>query len=99
VEYITGMDTRIGYPNEHLASGGSEGVTSPMYATAVGLLMKGLEKFDKQNKKVKTQETLELKESEMSPPDEATTIKGHSKEKTNGFFEKIKKFFDEDLER
>ena len=49
VEYITGMDTRIGYPNEHLAKG-SEEVTSPLFATSVGLVMKGLQRLDKQNK-------------------------------------------------
>lgn len=42
VEYITGMDTRIGFPNEHLASGAEEDLSSPQYATAIGLLMKGL---------------------------------------------------------
>jgi cell division protein FtsA len=41
IEYITGMDTRIGYPNEHLAKGADE-VKSPMYATGVGLVIKGL---------------------------------------------------------
>jgi len=34
------MDTRIGYPNEHLAGDSDESVASPLYATAVGLLMK-----------------------------------------------------------
>ncbi|MGC6479042.1 MAG: cell division protein FtsA [Flavobacteriaceae bacterium] len=43
VEYITGMDTRIGYPSEHLAGDSSEEVSSPMYATAVGLLMDAIE--------------------------------------------------------
>ncbi len=52
VEYITGMDTRIGYPNEHLASDSDNELSSPMYATAVGLLMKGLEEKEKQNQKV-----------------------------------------------
>lgn len=41
-EYLTGMDTRIGYPTEHLASG-SEEITSPMYSTGVGLVIKGFE--------------------------------------------------------
>ena len=44
VEYITGMDTRIGFPNEHLAGDSDEVLSSPSYATAVGLLMEGLEK-------------------------------------------------------
>ena len=47
VEYITGMDTRIGYPNEHLAGDSKENQTSPVFSTAVGLLMTALnENFD-----------------------------------------------------
>jgi cell division protein FtsA len=42
VEYITGMDTRIGYPNEHLAGNSDEEISSPMYATAVGLVMNSI---------------------------------------------------------
>jgi len=42
VEYITGMDTRIGYPNEHLAGDSNEEISSPMYATAVGLVMNSI---------------------------------------------------------
>ena len=42
VEYITGMDTRIGYPNEHLAGNSSEEISSPLYATAVGLVMNSI---------------------------------------------------------
>jgi cell division protein FtsA len=44
VEYITGMDTRIGFPNEHLAGDSDSETTSPIYATAVGLLMNALER-------------------------------------------------------
>lgn len=47
VEYITGMDTRIGYPNEHLAGDSDPETTSPMYATAVGLVLNSLEKNQK----------------------------------------------------
>ena len=50
VEYMTGMGTRIGYPNEHLAKGNAEEITSPTFATSVGLVMKGLEKFDRVQK-------------------------------------------------
>ena len=39
VEYITGMDTRLGYPSEHLAGNNSIEISSPMFATAVGLVM------------------------------------------------------------
>ena len=47
VEYVTGMDTRVGYPNEHLAGDTDQNVTSPLYATAVGLLMDGLGRLEK----------------------------------------------------
>ena len=43
VEYITGMDTRIGFPGEHLASETIKNISSPMFATSVGLLMNALE--------------------------------------------------------
>lgn len=42
-EYHTGMSTRIGVPVEHLAHGYHEQLSSPIYATGVGLLMKGLD--------------------------------------------------------
>ena len=45
-EYITGMDSRIGYPNEHLSSNTNINVTSPLFATGVGLVAKGFEQFD-----------------------------------------------------
>jgi cell division protein FtsA len=41
-EYVTGLDARIGYPNEHLAKGMVEEVKSPVYATSVGLVLRGL---------------------------------------------------------
>ena len=47
VEYITGMDTRIGYPNEHLAGDSDDDVTSPLYATAVGLVLDGLKRQER----------------------------------------------------
>lgn len=43
-EFLTGMDTRIGYPTEHLANG-TEDITSPMYSTGVGLILKGFERL------------------------------------------------------
>lgn len=43
VEFVTGVDTRIGLPGEHLASGMVEEVNLPMYATGTGLVVMGLE--------------------------------------------------------
>ncbi len=61
VEYITGMDTRIGYPNEHLAGDSDSETTSPMYATAVGLVLNSLESKEKSSlmKRFSNVETVE----------------------------------------
>ena len=69
VEYITGMDTRIGYPNEHLAGNSDKEVTSPLYATAVGLVMNGLEHGYYNNKQ---EETVEEEEEEVTIEEEDT---------------------------
>ncbi|MEJ6680849.1 MAG: cell division protein FtsA [Flavobacteriales bacterium] len=42
-EFITGMDCRIGYPNEHLYKAPNEDVVKPTYSTGVGLVMKGFD--------------------------------------------------------
>lgn len=49
-EYLTGMDTRLGYPTEHLAAGNDK-VASPMYATGVGLVLKGFEAADRMQRR------------------------------------------------
>jgi len=52
IEYVTGLDCRVGYPNEHLAKNEGlpkniyEDLKSPMYATGIGLLIKGIEKIE-----------------------------------------------------
>ncbi len=50
-EFITGMDTRIGYPNEHLANDVSDDMASPMYATGIGLVIEGIKRFDHEKMK------------------------------------------------
>lgn len=46
VEFVTGIDTRIGLPGEHLASGLVDEVNFPMYATGTGLVIMGLDSKD-----------------------------------------------------
>ncbi|HSI90621.1 MAG TPA: cell division protein FtsA [Adhaeribacter sp.] len=46
VEYLTGLDARIGYPNEHLGKSKIDAVKSPMYATSVGLVLAGYQSID-----------------------------------------------------
>lgn len=76
-EFMTGMDTRIGYPNEHLANTNNlTELASPIYATGIGLVMKGFET---------AKESVSLTEQEE-------TVTGHSDpEKRGGFFDKILK--------
>ncbi len=45
-QFKTGMETRIGYPNEHLASNSAEEMTKPMYATGIGLVLMGMQRID-----------------------------------------------------
>jgi cell division protein FtsA len=42
-EYVTGMNSRVGYPNEHVSKGAQDDITSPLFATGIGLVMKGYE--------------------------------------------------------
>jgi cell division protein FtsA len=62
-EYVTGMPSRIGYPNEHLAGDSDSETTNPIFATAVGLVMKGLEEPQAMSPLVK-QETKQVVSSE-----------------------------------
>ena len=47
VEYVTGMDTRVGFPGEHLA--GDTNNSNPIFSTAVGLVMKAIENNNEKN--------------------------------------------------
>jgi len=95
VEYITGMDTRIGYPNEHLAGDSDESLSSPAYATTVGLLMNGLKILDKENAKTVVEvpdETSENEEQEV--PEKKETLKPPKKTIFEKWGEKFKDFLD-----
>ncbi len=50
-EFITGIDTRIGYPNEHLAKTPTGEAGSPMHATGVGLVIQGFQNIENKKKK------------------------------------------------
>ncbi len=48
VAYKTGMDVRLGYPNEYLSSDSIAEINQPMYSTVVGLLLKGHEYIEQE---------------------------------------------------
>ncbi|EMQ95593.1 MULTISPECIES: cell division protein FtsA [Xanthomarina] len=94
VEYITGMDTRIGYPNEHLAGDSDDEITSPLYATAVGLVMDGLKRQER-----KKAEKIE-KQAEVAPQVEPEDVEEPPKQKPerrsflDKLTERVKDFLD-----
>jgi cell division protein FtsA len=49
-EYVTGLNARIGLPNEHLASGHIEELARPTYATCLGLILKGYDDYEHKRK-------------------------------------------------
>src|SRR6476646_7716950 len=49
-EYVTGLNARIGFPNEHLAAGHIEELAKPMYSTCIGLILKGYSDYEHQRK-------------------------------------------------
>jgi cell division protein FtsA len=97
VEYITGMDTRIGYPNEHLAGNSDERFSSPVYATSVGLLMSGLEYLE--TKKEVVAEVEELPEEIIEEEVEKEVPLEKPKKKKKPIFErwtdKLKDFLED----
>ena len=49
-EYVTGLNARVGLPNEHLVSNHIEELKKPMYSTCIGLILKGYNDFDNKHK-------------------------------------------------
>lgn len=97
VEYITGMDTRIGYPNEHLAGDSDEEIASPLYATAVGLLMNADRSRPRRKGMIPPQQTPREKEMVLDgAPEEPRqpTIKRPRKSVFDKWSEKLKDFLD-----
>jgi cell division protein FtsA len=53
-EYQTGLNARIGFPNEHLTSGHIAELTKPMYSTCIGLILKGYNDYERNLKQFST---------------------------------------------
>src|SRR6186997_1233174 len=86
-EYITGLNARIGFPNEHLAAGHIEELAKPTYSTCIGLILKGYDdyehnrkQFEKEYKKVEVPDGLKRnsdgkEEFEEEEDDVVTSVK------------------------
>ncbi|MBL0314866.1 MAG: cell division protein FtsA [Flavobacteriales bacterium] len=90
VEYITGMDCRIGYPNEHVSKSVDDNLLIPAMSTGVGLVINGLEKYSvsMQSESVHAEQT----------PDKKASSPLREKHRDNrgpaSFLNRIKEFFD-----
>jgi cell division protein FtsA len=97
VEYITGMDTRIGYPNEHLAGDSDAEIASPLYATAVGLLMNAVKNQSKMQAEVTSASESDVVTDEEERVEELHVNEERRKERKSVFdkwSEKLKEFLD-----
>lgn len=87
--YHTGMATRIGIPIEHLAHGYTEQVCSPIYSTAIGLLLKGIEATENGS--------IRLEEKKAAPQVEAVYEGGAEGDNSKWYeqlFKKTKEWFE-----
>ena len=87
IKFRTGMDVRVGYPNESLSGDKNQEVNHPMFSTSVGLILKGYE-FNKQQHQPKDV-TLE-KEEEITEQPEIEV-----KKKKSGLIDMFTEFFND----
>jgi cell division protein FtsA len=103
-EYMTGMDVRIGYPNEHLAPGCPEQMASPMYATGIGLVIQGFKRYEQEAiKHAKESSTSQPKEKEkVAEPAPKVDLprmeQPKEQRRQGGFLERMQKWFEDTTE-
>jgi len=75
------LNARIGYPNEHLASGHIDELAKPMYSTCIGLILKGYNDYENKNKQFEeTFRKVEVPGSlQQQPVDEVLDVVDESK--------------------
>lgn len=83
VEFYTGMDTRIGYPTEHLAETVKNETTNPMFATGIGLVLRGFQ-------------SRPTNDDENDSSDSKETSKKNKGKFFDSFFKKGKQFFEDE---
>jgi cell division protein FtsA len=93
-EYVTGLNARIGYPNEHLASGHIDELAKPMYSTCIGLILKGYNVYENTQNTLKgiapvKEEVVEETVTTQSGEDMVIHVKKRKKS-LKGFMDSIK---------
>ena len=89
-ELMTGQHTRIGFPNEHLGKSKTELVKSPLYATAVGLVLAGFwsidqraNKYSDSTEKIVTSDNKNQKVQEKSYKNDSKSLFGFNLKKAS----------------
>ncbi|MDK2978387.1 MAG: cell division protein FtsA [Bacteroidales bacterium] len=90
VKFKTGMDVRVGYPSEHLVNDSNSDVNDPMFATSVGLVLKGYEHIEKDKRSFVAEE--EEMETEQNKSEDEEISEG-KKESKQGIMNTLKKVF------
>jgi cell division protein FtsA len=95
VRFKSGLDVRIGFPNEYLAKDQKHDVNHPMYSTGVGLMLKGYEYLESDLKTEIQEEIEEPEVAEMEQVSEKSKVK-----RSNRLIDSLKKtitnIFEED---
>ncbi|HRW76521.1 MAG TPA: cell division protein FtsA [Saprospiraceae bacterium] len=89
--YHTGLTTRVGQPNEHLAHGYPKDLASPIYSTALGLLLRGMEK-----PYLPEEDREEIYNSDQGSPDTSNTVEETGSGWFNRMFERAKDWIKEE---
>jgi len=99
VKFKTGLDVRVGYPTENLASDTMNEVNHPMFATSVGLILKGYEYLEKNESKkpaaaIKIEEQKQSIKQEVEFVEENVLVKvGENNDDKPSLFNNLKKVF------
>lgn len=109
-EYLTGLNARIGIPNEHLSGDYNDELAMPMYSTCIGLILKGYNDFENKNMQMadnfiklkgnesvsSAQTTLETTSAELETPREVVKPRRTLREFMNGFKDNLIEIFKEE---
>jgi cell division protein FtsA len=93
IKFKTGMDVRIGYPCEQLSANTSEDINHPMYATAIGLILRGYE-YCEENNRIISAFTSSKKENDALVDEADETEENTESKKGFGLFKNFKKIQD-----
>ena len=91
--FKTGLDVRIGYPNEHLSDDTAKELASPMYATGIGLVIEGIARAEHQERmeRLASKERVTTARVPVTPEPEPVTEPEPEEETERGHRRRAKK--------